>query len=83
MHRVNNDRIDRVAVEFSLKPFGLDDGVSFDERAEQIVTAWRPLWEAGAEASFMLWVADGEREYGPECARIELPGLSGEVWIRW
>ncbi|MFW6293626.1 MAG: hypothetical protein ACOC7V_15070 [Spirochaetota bacterium] len=59
MHRVNNDRIDRVAVEFSLKPFGLDDGVSFDERAEQVVTAWRPLWEAGAEASFMLWVADG------------------------
>ena len=59
MKRSNDDRVRRIALELSLKPFGLNDGRSFDECARHIISAWRPLCEAGDEVSFMLWVADG------------------------
>lgn len=59
MKRTNDDRVKRVAIELSLKPFGCNDGRSYDECARHVITAWRPLCEAGAEVSFMLWVADG------------------------
>ncbi len=59
MKRTNDDRVKRIAVELSLKPFGRNDGRSVDECARHLITAWRPLCEAGDEVSFMLWVADG------------------------
>jgi hypothetical protein len=59
MKRTNDDRIPRIALELSLKPFGRDDGRTFAECARHVITAWRPLLEAADEVSFMLWVADG------------------------
>jgi hypothetical protein len=59
MKRTNNDRVKRVALELSLKPFGRNDGQSYEECARRVISAWRPLCEAGDEVSFMLWVADG------------------------
>ena len=59
MKRTNDDRVQRIALELSLKPFGTNDGRSFDECARHVITAWRPLCEAGREVSFMLWVGDG------------------------
>ena len=59
MKRTNDDRVKRIAIELSLKPFGRDDGTSYEDNARRAITAWRPLLEAAQEASFMLWVADG------------------------
>jgi hypothetical protein len=57
--RTNDDRVKRIALELSLKPFGTNDGRTYEECARHVITAWRPLAEAGTEVSFMLWVADG------------------------
>ena len=59
MKRTNNDTVKRIALELSLKPFGRNDGRSLEACARHVITAWRPLLEAAAEVSFMLWVADG------------------------
>ncbi|TFG69965.1 MAG: hypothetical protein E4H27_06550 [Anaerolineales bacterium] len=59
MKRTNNDNVKRIALELSLKPFGRNDGKSPEVCARHVITAWRPLLEAAAEVSFMLWVADG------------------------
>lgn len=59
MKRVNNDSIHRIALELSLKPFGQQDRLSYEACAQRVIGAWRPLLEAAAEVSFMLWVADG------------------------
>lgn len=59
MKRTNNDTVKRIALELSLKPFGRDDGRSFEACARHVITAWRPLLEAATEVSFMLWVANG------------------------
>lgn len=59
MKRTHDDGVKRIALELSLKPFGLDDGRGYEEIARHVVTAWRPLLEAADVVSFMLWVADG------------------------
>jgi hypothetical protein len=59
MRRTNNDTVKRIALELSLKPFGRDDGRTYEQCAYKVLTAWRPLLEAAEEISFMLWVADG------------------------
>ena len=59
MRRTNDDRVRHVALELSLKPFGLNDGRTYETCARQVIGAWRPLLEAGDEVSFMLWVSDG------------------------
>jgi len=59
MERTNDDRVQRIALELSLKPFGRGDGRSYAACAQHVITAWRPLLEAATEVSFMLWVADG------------------------
>jgi hypothetical protein len=59
MKRTNDDQVKRIALELSLKPFGMNDGRSYEACARQIISAWRPLLDAAEEVSFMLWVADG------------------------
>ncbi|MBN1878256.1 MAG: hypothetical protein JXA33_28815 [Anaerolineae bacterium] len=59
MRRTHNDTVKRIALELSLKPFGYHDGRNDEDCARHVITAWRPLLEAAAEVSFMLWVADG------------------------
>ena len=48
-----------ITLEMSIKPFFRKDAPPFEEVARRVFLDWMPLYRKGAEATVMLWTADG------------------------